>query len=159
MSFWAILFVFLAIVMAVGPIMLMQPSKRDRKLAALRQAAAQSGLIVRMTDYQQGQDKQAIAVYYLTVDLPENTPSWQLVKQEYQHDVHFYKEWEWQDKTPELQDSQKQQLQSFLNGLPADIVGLEMNSRQIGLWWREVNSKLTVDDIQSFLKRCGNIFE
>jgi len=41
MNLWFIALTILVVAMVVGPIMMFKPSKRDQRLAALRQAAAQ----------------------------------------------------------------------------------------------------------------------
>ncbi|MGH1484948.1 MAG: hypothetical protein ACRBCI_01935 [Cellvibrionaceae bacterium] len=156
MSFWAIFFIVLAIAMAVGPIMLMQPSKRDRRLAALRSAAAMSGLSVHMSDYINGNNKQAVAVYTMAVELPQEAPSWQLLKRTYKHDIHFYGQWDWQ-KEPDPLMRQEKQLKALLDDLPDDIVGLEVNKNLLGIWWRERPSPISIDDIKQWLNRCHNI--
>ena len=95
MSFWPIILIVLAIAMAVGPVMMMQPTTRDRRLAGLRQDAAQAGLHVRMSDYEKGEKKRPVAVYTYQVNLPKGTPTWSLIRRSYSHDIHFHATWEW----------------------------------------------------------------
>ncbi len=157
MSFWAVIFIVLAIAMAVGPIMIMQPSSRDRRLAKFRQSAASLGLQVRMADYKANNAKRSIAVYSQAVELPSKAPSWVLLKQSYQHDIHFYGKWEWQEGSQALEISKHGALQAFLNELPDDIVGMEVNNKMIGIWWNEAASEVTIDQIKSWINQCYNI--
>ncbi len=157
MSFWPVIFIVLAIAMAVGPIMIMQPSSRDRRLAKLRQSAASSGLQVRMADYKTNNGKQSIAVYSQAVELPSKTPCWTLLKHPYQHDIHFYGMWEWQAGSEAPKASMHGGLHKLLDSLPDDIVGLEVNNKVIGIWWREASSEITIDQIKSWIKQCYDI--
>lgn len=154
MSFWAILFIVLAIVMAVGPIMLMQPSKKQQRLAALRQSAALLGLSVQMRDYADKNNTRSVAVYSLAVELPKNAPSWHLLKQSYEHDIHFHGHWEWRKQDGELSTQQQKGLQQILDNLPDDIVGLGCNGRMLGVWWLEKSVDITVSDIRALIERC-----
>lgn len=96
MTIWPLIVVGLAVAMVVGPIMLLRPSSRDRRLTALRQSATQMGLSVRMASYELQGKTHPIAVYQLNSDLPAHTRGWLLLKRGYDHDLHFYREWDWQ---------------------------------------------------------------
>ena len=160
MSLWALLFIGLAIVMTIGPIMFIQPSRRDRYLADLRQQAAKSGLFVRLTEYSMNDgSNDTIAVYSLPVDLPLETQHWQLIKQSYSHEIHFHGQWEWQTAShlsteQWISTEQQSLLKQLLNDLPSDVVGLECNRRNIGVWWQEKMPDTSINDIKGCLERC-----
>ncbi len=156
MSFWPILLIGLAIAMAVGPIMLMQPSNRDKRLANLRQKAALAGLHVRMSNYDKGDQKITVAVYSCNVNLPKNTPSWSLLRRSYRHEIHFYGVWEWQtDKR--LESKKFDDLRGFLDKISNDIVGIEVNEKSVSLWWKENPSEITVEYIKDLLEELAAI--
>lgn len=153
MTFWPIILIVLAIAMAVGPIMLMQPSTRDRRLASLRQEAAQAGLDVRMADYEKGEQKTSVAVYTYQVNLPKNTPTWSLLRRSYAHEIHFHSTWEWQSTNKKISSKKEDELHQFLDGLPVDIVGLEVNEMRVGVWWQEKPSAMTIKTIKQLLQQ------
>jgi len=156
MSFWPILLIGLAIAMAVGPIMLMQPSNRDKRLADLRQKAALAGLSIRMSDYGQGDQKTTVAVYSCHANLPKNIPSWSLLRRPYKHEIHFHGVWEWQsDKR--VSDKSTSELRSFLDNLNDDIVGVAVSEKTVSVWWQEKPSKITIEDIKVLLDQLAII--
>ncbi|MEO0443533.1 MAG: hypothetical protein AAFZ92_07305 [Pseudomonadota bacterium] len=153
MSVWPIVFIALAIVMTVGPIMLMQPSKWDRHLARLRQQAAEQGLRVRLATYGKQENKnQSIAVYSLAATRPEDAVCWHLMKEPYAHDLHFHQHWQWSGHSPQLSDQMSLAIQACLDELPADVVGVELTQDSIGFWWRE-RGQWTVDMLRSNLEK------
>lgn len=153
MSYWSILFILLAIAMAVGPIMIMQPSRRDRRLAALRQTAATLGMHVRMSDY----EGKPVAVYSLPVDLLKTTPKWQLIKQLYSHDIHFYQQWQLSAKSDDIPDAIHTQLKQFIDELPDDIIGIEVSSKMLGVWWKERSTSMGAEELKALLERFHHI--
>ncbi len=156
MSFWPIVLIGLAIAMAVGPIMLMQPSNRDKRLADLRQKAALAGLQIRMSDYDQGDQKITVAIYSCHADLPKHTPTWSLLRRSYEHEIHFYGVWEWQsDKRVASKNTDK--LRGFLDKLSDDIVGVAVNEKSVSVWWKEKPSEITVDHIKGLLDEIATI--
>lgn len=156
MSFWPIVLIVLAVAMAIGPIMLMQPSSRDKRLADLRQKAALAGLSIRMSDYGQGDQKTAVAVYSSHTNLPKNIPSWSLLRRPYKHEIHFYGVWEWQSDN-RVSDNNSAKLRSFLDKLSDDIVGVSVSEKNVSIWWQEKSSKITVGDIKTFLDELAII--
>jgi len=153
MSYWPIIFIALFIVMAVGPIMMMRPSRRDKRLAALRQEASSSGLHVRMSDYK----GSLVAVYSMSVDLPKSTPSWQLIKQSYSHDIHFYNRWQKSENSVIIPSGLEGPLKSYIDNLSEDIVGIEVSKTVVGVWWQEHPNTETIKQIKSSLERLYSI--
>jgi hypothetical protein len=157
MNFWPIIFILLAVVMAVGPIMMMQPTSKDRRLANLRQEAAQSGLHVRMTDYEKNGVIRPVAVYSYQVKLPKKTPTWSLLRRSYEHGIHFHATWEWLSANNKINSQKADQLHSFLDVLPDDIVGLEVNESMVGIWWQERPSGMTIKTLKELLQKLVTI--
>jgi hypothetical protein len=153
MSFWPIILIVLAIAMAVGPVMMMQPTTRDRRLAGLRQDAAQAGLHVRMSDYEKGEKKRPVAVYTYQVNLPKGTPTWSLIRRSYSHDIHFHATWEWRSTNKKISSEKEDQLFQFIDSLPKDIVGLEVNEMMVGIWWQEKSPTITIKTIKQLLQQ------
>jgi hypothetical protein len=153
MTLWPIILIALAVVMAVGPVMMMQPTTRDRRLASLRQDAAQSGLHIRMADYEQNGHTRAVAVYTYQVSLPKKTPTWSLLRRSYEHEIHFHQTWEWQLTNKKISHQKDDQLHQFLAKLPDDIVGLEVNEMMVGIWWLEKPSTMTIKTLKALLQQ------
>jgi hypothetical protein len=146
--------------MAVGPIMLMKPSKRDQRIASLRQEAAQQEMHIRLSSFE---DKPT-AVYSIHVELPKSIIPWLLLKQSYTHGLHFHGPWEFQEDSdssskPTINNALQKELIDFLDRLPADIVGVELGKQTVGLWWKEKPNGMTVMDLKDQLKALAAIIQ
>lgn len=136
---WGILFILVAVAMAVGPIMMFKPSAHTRRLEALRTQATQLGLKLRTTSYESRNKHQSVIVYSYLCKTPFTASI--LLRNDVPHDIHFYQQWDWQDgKSAELSQSQSQNLVRFLEKLPDTIVGVEFSVESVGLWWQEKNT-------------------
>lgn len=157
MSFWPIILILLAIALAVGPIMMMQPSSREKRIATLRQEAAQAGLRIRMAKNNKEDDIKPIAVYTYLAELPEGTQTWSLLRRSYEHEIHFHKTWEWQTATKGISSNKEEALFQFVDALSDDIVGLEVNENRVGIWWNEKPNTLTIGGVKQLLKELVSI--
>ena len=161
MSYWGLILILLAIVMVVGPIMLMKPSAGQKKIADLRQVAAKMGLKVRLDTYISGNQKQSVAVYSLFEDLLEDTGCYLLWRKNYAHGIHFHQDWEWQklasDNPANLSPEQLERVHLWLESLAKEVVGVEINKRLVGLWWQEQNASYSLTDIHSKLKELATL--
>ena len=89
MSWFVVFLMLLAFAMMVGPILLVQPSRRDRKVAGMRAKASQLGLRVSLQKL--GEDN--LAVYELPWSRTDQRPlmgvEWMLERKPYAHDIHL----------------------------------------------------------------------
>jgi hypothetical protein len=122
-------------------------------LEGLRLDAAKSGLNIRMADYEKDGDSKSVAVYTFHVSLPKNTPTWSLLRRSYQHEIHFHATWEWQSINKQISHQKHDQLHKFLDSLPDDVVGLEVNEMMVGIWWLEKQSSMTIKTLKQLLQQ------
>lgn len=156
-NYWPIIFIVCAIALAVGPIMMMQPSQRSRRLSELRQAAAQKAMRVRLTTVTLSSGKQEVAVYSVSLPPTEAVrPSWVVLKQAYAHDVNFDDLWDWNNHKYAAPAHQHAALRDILSSVDPSIVGLELTQSTVGVYWQE--KTLTIDDVEALLTRCKNAF-
>jgi hypothetical protein len=149
-NYWPIIFVIGAIALAVGPVMMMQPSQRIRRLSALRQAAAQLSIRVRLSTITLPLGKKEVAVY--SISLPTSDairPSWILIKQDYTHGANFHNDWDWESQKQTAPSHQHAILRDILDLLDDSIVGLEMTQNAVGVYWQE--KSLTIDKVNQLL--------
>jgi len=133
---WGIVFIVIAVAMVVGPIMMFKPNSYTRRLEALRAEAASSGIKLRTVSYESRNQKQSVVVYNRLCETPFDAAI--LQRHDVAHDVHFYKQWDWQEqKVLGLSDTQQQWLKTFVEQLPATVVGVEFSPHSVGLWWQE----------------------
>ncbi|MGS2718736.1 hypothetical protein ACVBE9_11215 [Eionea flava] len=155
-NYWPLLFIIGAIALAVGPVMMMQPSQRIRRLTALRQEAAQRSIRVRLETLTLASEKKEIAVYSLLLpssDTPKTSrASWTLLKRDYAHGINFYGQWEWANTQHTAQPEHHAALQSIVDTLDNSIVGIALSPTAVNVYWQE--KQLTIDDIEQLLIRC-----
>lgn len=154
----AIIIVCLVIAMMVGPVMLIQPSRRQRRLANLRAVAVVHGLKVRMKWMPDGNVRagQQVALYYQ--NWPDNKTlknTWLLARQPYSHGLHFAENWDWTNEraaSPEWQET----IRRALPALPDSVVAVEAASQSLGLCWLEQTGEKSAEqataEISTWLK-------
>ncbi|MFT5117418.1 MAG: hypothetical protein ACI9NY_000947 [Kiritimatiellia bacterium] len=150
MSFWSIVFIVCIVAMVVGPIAMLQPSHRDKRLSGLRQAAAQKRLRVRLASIQLSSAKKSIALYSVSLPKTEQTRgAWSLIKQSFTHGLHFQGQWDWADKQHVAPETYHQSIRQRVDSLDASICGIEVTPISVGVYWTEEG--LTIDEIEALL--------
>ncbi len=135
----AIVIICLVVAIMVGPIMMMQPTKRQRQLATLRKSALAHGLKVRMMTMPPGsvQEGESVAVYYHS--WPDNKTlknTWFLARQSFSHGAHFDDTWDWIDDKPAAAPWQAA-IRAALPALPESVIAVEASSHSLGVSWLE----------------------
>ena len=155
MNWFAILITVLVLAMMIGPVMLLQPNKRQKRLAQLRTRAAQLGLHVKMAKF----ENESIAVYEKPWNLSEKQKSkiveWRLQKMSYEHDIHVAKYWQLTSERP-LPESIKDSLQDWLERLPEGVQGIEVTRLGARCYWNEMGGLQTLESLQVWLTEFAN---
>lgn len=148
----AVAIVVLAVLMMVGPLMAIRPTKSQSRLAGLRQLALKEGLSVRMRQDPSAYQKGLIAVYTLHLPGHQNNQTgekppeqnknvrkanrWLLTRREYSHELHFQGEWDWRGE-----DRPALSLQKFLKQhvmeLDDSFLAVESSGHSFGVYWTE----------------------
>lgn len=152
MSIWAVIIIFIAIAMVVGPIALMRPSQRDQRLTALRQAAAQKGIRVRLASLTLATGQQALALYSkISQKADESYTPWLLIQQSLEHDLHFSDHWDWADAKAQAPSHLQPALREYIESLDDSIKGIEVTKHSMGVYWKE--QRLSIEQIDSLLDK------
>lgn len=150
MSWPVIGIVLLVVAMMLGPVMLMQPTKRQQGLVRIRRQALKHGLRV----YLGRLAGETIAVYQKTWPKVEGYryggQNWCLVRQKYEHDIHFAKEWSWQGEAP-ANLLVLEYLQSVVTDLPQSVYAIEAHHEGLGCYWAEVGREPALQRIAEWL--------
>jgi hypothetical protein len=151
MSWLIILVVLLA---AFGPILWLVPSKRDRRLTAMRQQARQEGMTVEMRRLPKVdplpeervtaggrvlQPVEDLAVYQWPLSRRiRHLPAWRLVR--HGQGIQALPDWAFEigrkPQHPQL-DASLEVLGTLLAGLPEDVLAIECEDRQLSAYWKE----------------------
>ena len=135
-----VLVIALVVCLAVGPIMMVQPSKRDSRLAKLRGLATSKGLRVRLsTDFDT--DNTPVAIYSLPwpveyINQQRESIHWVLRTLSYEHEAHFSGKWDWYESKA-APEKLHRPVSHALNNMPAGVLSLGSNLGGLECAWRE----------------------
>ncbi len=145
---WPLVIVVLVIAMAVGPVMLMQPSKAQKRLAALRQEAVRLGLSVGSSTVK-APDGAPCWTYWLSLTEKNTRQAVLLERKNYEHGLHIAKYWSVKRGDPaDLPAS----IVSALTALPSSVYMFEINEHAIGVHWTELGGARVLEGIAKCLK-------
>ena len=135
-----VIIVILVIALAVGPVMLMQPTPQQKRLAKLRGMAAAKGLIVGMASWPDSQ--AAKAKYYMRYAAPWQSNNREklnclLVYRDYSHELHIANNWEVHPKGASVPDAIKEAL---AEGLLPSIKAIGCGPQGVYVDWNEQRS-------------------
>ncbi len=143
--------VLLAVAMAVGPLLLMRPTKKQQREMHLRQKAIKNGFRVQLRAAPKGAVKtdsgDMLAVYSLPWGRKNADVSpWLLVKRPYCHELHFCGVWEWEGRSAAA-SKWLAPLQRTLAQLPDDVVAVGNGPQGVYVYWREADSESTLEQL------------
>lgn len=153
-----IVMILLAAAMIVGPIMMLQPTARQRKLGALRQSAATHGLLVSIPEEKDLQG-HSLACYVLPITKTKPSPkTWALCKQSFVHDLHYSDDWDWVSETQQLAKPPTS-LRTCLNDCPKGTYSMGRNAVGVYIEWDEYAKEgaedVAVTNITHFLAKLA----
>lgn len=164
MRVWTWIIIILVVAMAIGPVMMLQPSAGMNRLAKMRTAASQLGLIVRVA--KKGEFPVSGAIYSLPLSkeirqkkIQEN---WCLKKLTHVHDIHFCDNWDW-DGDGRAEKGVQALLGNELKQLPEGIYSLEFRASGLGMFWDEkcrgMDEQKAVEAIKARLHQISVVIE
>lgn len=140
MSFWTIVILILIGSMMFGPILMVQPSPRDKRQAQLRARATDYQLRVSINAMpRQATDMEApgqTPVYTLHHRRGGAAPQWQLVRGSYEHERQFLGRWRWQTNA-RPSAAELEVLRNWLPQLPDSVLAVGASSGGWYVYWTE----------------------
>lgn len=158
MSGFVIFLLFLVFAMMVGPILLMQPSRRDRRIAALRAKAGDLGITVSL----QSVESRLEPVYEWRWPRIEKTKrvgvEWVLERQSYSHGIHFADWWQWEGprRPPE---AVLPILEERLALLPPSVSKVEATPLGLRCHWPEKGGEPVLQQLTEWLRVTAELME
>ncbi len=137
MSLTAIVVTVLVACMALGPVLLLRPSPRQKRIAALRAKASGLGLAVRLHNFEDTPIANYLVRWPSALKWPHDCEV-QLMLKSYQHELHVNGYWEVHPSS--LDPHLKKVLQKWLPQVQEDVQGvksLEINSAGVSASWGE----------------------
>jgi hypothetical protein len=144
-SDWTSWLIIIAVVaLAVGPVMMFQPSGNQRRLASFRAAANRQGLRVRLAGGNVSELK-GTALYALPWRLKKlRSEHWSLVRKSYQHELHLLGFWAWTGaENPRV----RQLMLARLVELPVSVMGVSAGPEGLGVNWTEQGPAAELDGL------------
>lgn len=155
MDIQTIVIVLLVVALVVGPIKLIQPSRRDRYQQALRDSAFKRGLRVSLetpprlpTD---SNKPEPTPKYCLPRQYLENNDYWRLIRAAYAHDTHFARHWCWSG--PPAPAAVQARLEGLIAHLPESVLAVGAGSQGCYVYWTEQGGEPVLDEIDRFLRQ------
>jgi hypothetical protein len=147
---WIIITLVLVVAMMVGPIMMMQPSKSQKRLAALRQEAPALGLHVNSSTLKET-DGGSCWFYWLSLPEKSTVEPLFLERKPYVHGLHLAEFWAL--KSGQVDARYQTVLEACLVTLPTSVLGLEINAKALGVHWTEAGGHTVLALLCAELKR------
>lgn len=149
-TWWPVLIIILVIALAVGPVMLMQPTPQQRRLASLRGRANGEGLIISMPAWPEKiASKPTVFMRYIAPwqTSKHSTQYCLLYRRDYEHELHVEKFWQVFPKDQEVPSELVEVLAAIT--LPSiNVIGLSPQGVYID--WNE-NKTMEYDSVAKFL--------
>ncbi len=148
-----------AIALLVGPIMLMQPTRSQRRLAQLREAAMAAGLRVHLQAPPAGAKIASGAALVAAYCLPwkESVMAksvWQLVKKGFAHELHAAAEWDWSEAPGQFDWSA---FRPCLEQVPAKVFAIASGPQGLCCYWTEQGDSEDVQLIAAWLEASAKV--
>jgi len=144
------------VAMIVGPIMMLQPSRQQRRIARVRTLAAKQGLRVRLGQNPTSGEPRHMAIYCRAIEdlksTAEKIQPWCVSRQSLEHELNFVNDWDWVANTQASEALQKI-LPQWLSDLPAPIRAVEVSGHSVCLYWTEACWHKGAD-VEDSLQKC-----
>ncbi len=137
MNIWMVLLTIAAVALLVGPVAMMQPSPRQRRLEKLRLGARELGLNMRLEKLHavKNINKSVEVLPHYILPARKQQP-WQLLRSTYEHESHVAGWWEYLDEKRPAEDV-LEKLAVMLEALPNTVKSVTCTTEGFGFFWTE----------------------
>ncbi len=160
MTFWLIL--ALTMLAILSPAVWLRPSRRDRRVATLRQAARAANVSVGFSKPPLHEAPAGLASYRWRYPQTRPGPRFVLVREAYasQQLKAYDANWRWRiEPLRRLPTAADQRLQQLLELLPGDALVLESTRDHLWLWWGESLDAAAFSDVERPMTRLRDGLE
>lgn len=144
-----LVFIVLAVAMAVGPVLMLKPSKYQQRLADLRTKALGLGLRVHMLPLE-GSPEQVPAYCRQWEDKEADRDPWILLRTSYSHELNFHNEWAWR-KGLSAPVHWHQRISRLLDDAPAQLLAIGNGPQGLCCYWNERGGEVVLVKIAGIL--------
>ncbi len=156
MNLWVVVILLGVLAMVLGPVMMLQPSERDRQQAEVRRRATARGLLVSMealprqpTDMQ---EPERLPVYRQPAAKGGGPArAWMLIRSPYEHESHASGYWAWQG-AGRATGAEQRCLDEYLSELPESIRALSGDPGGWSVYWTETGGDRALKAVEGVLE-------
>lgn len=140
------------VAMVVGPVAMLQLNPAERRQEALRQAARERGLQVRLQPQKMGAGAPVMLPTYLLA--APGAETWRLTRARYRHPLHLQDWWQWAEgQRPPA--ALLPLLETILPRLPESVEVLGSGRAGVYAGWRERGGPEALEQLQDCLVRLS----
>lgn len=155
MSIGLIIVVIVAVALVVGPVMMMRPNPAQKNKENLRSLARVRGVHFSMRNIPQQADEQekpaSVPVYFFPPEKSQLSPSWMLVRTNYEHEINLLGWWAWQGE-PRATNAELAILEAQLQALPESVKAVSSGSGGICVYWGEKGGEPVLQQVFGLLE-------
>ncbi len=140
-----------AIALVLGPVLLLQPSQRQRRVIALRNHALTLGLRVHFMPLN-GEQVTAYCLPWLSDK--DDRSLWLLIRKNYAHELHFQQCWHWSGDAT-ASESWCLRLKDVLAQLPEGVDAVGNGPQGLAFYWREKGDIARLEQLAVLLRRLA----
>lgn len=150
-SWLPLIFIVFAIAMAVGPVLMLKPSRYQQNIASLRSKALKVGLQVHSLPLKSSGDKLVPAYCLPWKKSSDDRKPWLLERRRFKHEVHFSGEWDWVESL-QADDVWSAALKGVLDQLPESVLAVGNGPQGLCCFWSERGGEVTLDQLVEILR-------
>lgn len=140
-----IIITVLAVIMLIGPVMMLRPSPLQKKQAALRQIASEQGLLVS------GGQTLNNGIYVVNYVLPNKDANnsrveWCLKRQKFAHEAHYLEDWDWLEAPKLSVFKNEKEVKDLLSAFSGDFYSVCVDRLGVSVGWSEKLNGNTVEN-------------
>lgn len=149
--FWTLVLIAAVVAMVVGPVSMMRLNPSEQRQEALRRAARDLGLAVRLQPWPSAAG-DGTKIFLPTYSLPAKGGNrWHLTRANYAHDLHLH-QW-WSSRVEQRPPAHVLPLlDDVLPGLPPGVEALGANEMGVYICWRERGGPEALDALHHCLR-------
>jgi hypothetical protein len=155
MSIGLVIAVIVAVALVVGPVTMMRPNPAQKNKENMRTMARKRGAHFSMRNLPRQADEQeqpiAIPVYFLPPEASQLSPSWMLVRTNYEHEINLLGWWAWSGE-PRATSAELSVLEAQLLALPESVKAVSSGNGGICVYWEEKGGEPVLQQILALLE-------
>ncbi len=156
MSWYIIFAIVLVFCAAIGPVLMLKPTKGQQAVAKLRQQALGLGLKVSIASLGKDQTPVYRLEWPQTGKTRYGDSVWRLEKLSYQHAIHLADYWYWSDSERPSQ-AVIDVIERALPQLPERVIAISADGRGLGCFWSEQGGESVLQAIAAWLQQTGGL--